>query len=740
MKTYKFAPFILVAVIALGASFLSYNRATADWGPSVDLLVRVYEGNPANNVRAAGVNLLMVADDRSNPSHGARGTTGSDGEFIFHVNTGGYNLEMRSPNYQGQDFHLDISADTVFDAALNRISPTPTPTPTADCNNPGSFLTGQITDNGENSFVATGLIQNNSSNCTVQVGMASYKLFHQGPDPLSDQVLFESTTTNIGPNQSLNLNIRVPDCHYQVDLFWGGVRVPPDYGSVNLAFAFGHDNLCSNPTPTSTSTPTPTPFVNLNFFVKDVCTNAPVVGGTVSIDRNFGNGVTRNTDGSGFANFGVFSNTNIGWSVSAGGFANSNGNVNSGLSGQTVNVSLQRPCPTLTPTPTPTPVPTPTPTPTPTPNPSLISADIKCNGIDGPCTIPFGGLVNISWTSRFATACFVAPTGWTGISGVRPDVLFGQRTYTLTCNDNVGNSVSDAVTVFVVSPTPTPTPTPTGTVPPNPIIIEPTPTPGQCTFGTLVVNSNNNGVGYAINGPSGTINANGNHTFTNQATGTYTINVNGSNNVVVAPTTNVLACNSTVIFNISVITPTPTPAPVAIITGNLDIQKLGRNITRGETSERTSVGASSNDTIEFEVHVRALNGSASNVVVNDLLPAGLTYVSNTTSVNGNIVSNGITGSGINIGSLAQNQEEIVRLSATVDPVPAGQSRTLINVSQVRADNIATSNSNQVSVVINQGVVLGALNVKTGGSSALYIAMVTGFLSTYTFWFYKVRMV
>ena len=173
----------------------------------------------------------------------------------------------------------------------------------------------------------------------------------------------------------------------------------------------------------------------------------------------------------------------------------------------------------------------------------------------------------------------------------------------------------------------------------------------------------------------------------------------------------------------------------------LGIQKFGKNISRGDNINQTSLTARSGDTIEFDIIVTApANTNLYNVIVNDILPAGLTYGNNTTSLNGNLVANGITGSGINIGSLSSNQQASIRLFATVDTITPGQSRTMINTSQVRADNLSTINSNQVVVNANEGVVLGALNIKTGASSPFYLSLIVGLFSTLGFYWYKVRIV
>ncbi|MBI2062255.1 MAG: carboxypeptidase regulatory-like domain-containing protein [Candidatus Yanofskybacteria bacterium] len=84
-------------------------------------------------------------------------------------------------------------------------------------------------------------------------------------------------------------------------------------------------------------------LVNLNFNVSGTC--GPVAGATITIDRDFGNGTTRITDGSGFQNFGVYNNTVIGWTVSASGYTTQGGSVTSGNRGTTttINVNLGNP-------------------------------------------------------------------------------------------------------------------------------------------------------------------------------------------------------------------------------------------------------------------------------------------------------------------------------------------------------------------------------------------------------------
>lgn len=65
-------------------------------------------------------------------------------------------------------------------------------------------------------------------------------------------------------------------------------------------------------------------WYNFNVIVYNTSTNTGIPGAVVTIDQDFGNGTSRSADGSGFTNFGVWE-TQIGYSVSAGGFNSSSG-------------------------------------------------------------------------------------------------------------------------------------------------------------------------------------------------------------------------------------------------------------------------------------------------------------------------------------------------------------------------------------------------------------------------------
>jgi len=84
-----------------------------------------------------------------------------------------------------------------------------------------------------------GVVTNSSSVCAYVVGMAAYQRFD---DSLDSQVLFASDHPEIvGPGETKDLNITLPECALQVDLFYGDLIVTFDtangvvYGDRQLA-------------------------------------------------------------------------------------------------------------------------------------------------------------------------------------------------------------------------------------------------------------------------------------------------------------------------------------------------------------------------------------------------------------------------------------------------------------------------------------------------------------------------
>ncbi len=167
-------------------------------------------------------------------------------------------------------------------------------------------------------------------------------------------------------------------------------------------------------------------------------------------------------------------------------------------------------------------------------------------------------------------------------------------------------------------------------------------------------------------------------------------------------------------------------------TYQLNIVKRGRNVTRGEFNEQSSVAASPNDTIEFIVSVRSLSTArVDNVIVKDIVPSGISYLPNTASVNGISKPDDLVSSqGLNIGSLDPNQQAIIRFSGRVNPadaLPTGTT-TVLNTAQASAPNIPTVIA-QLPIVISNGTIAGISKVPTGAGESVLLALAISILVT-----------
>src|SRR3989344_6558944 len=109
---------------------------------------------------------------------------------------------------------------------------------TQDCGNVQTSLTGTIISTGEFGGGALAIVTN-SSDCSFNVNLADYRT--------SDNSSYDSASTIVGPLQSIELHINVPDCQYRLVL---------SSDSTILNSSTVRSNVC---VVTSTPTPTPTP-------------------------------------------------------------------------------------------------------------------------------------------------------------------------------------------------------------------------------------------------------------------------------------------------------------------------------------------------------------------------------------------------------------------------------------------------------------------------------------------------
>jgi len=104
----------------------------------------------------------------------------------------------------------------------------------------------------------------------------------------------------------------------------------------------------------------------------------------------------------------------------------------------------------------------------------------------------------------------------------------------------------------------------------------------------------------------------------------------------------------------------------SVAQANVSVNKTVRNVTIGETAYVKSNYAKPGDILEYDVLVSNTgDGTAKNLYMTDAIPAGVTYISGSTTVGGVVVANGITGDGISLGDLAAGKTLDVRFRVTV---------------------------------------------------------------------------
>ncbi|MFH1129514.1 MAG: hypothetical protein V1686_02145 [Patescibacteria group bacterium] len=152
---------------------------------------------------------------------------------------------------------------------------------------------------------------------------------------------------------------------------------------------------------------------------------------------------------------------------------------------------------------------------------------------------------------------------------------------------------------------------------------------------------------------------------------------------------------------------------------NISLDKLLRNVTRGDGGWASSMSAYYGDVMEFSVKVtNNTNNSITNVKIQEIIPTNLSYVANSTTVDGAYWGGDIIGAGLNLGTLVPGQNKTIKFRVAVTEKTYGTtgSATLVNTAYVIANNVSQI-YDTASVNINgeSGDVLGASTVATGAN-------------------------
>lgn len=151
-----------------------------------------------------------------------------------------------------------------------------------------------------------------------------------------------------------------------------------------------------------------------------------------------------------------------------------------------------------------------------------------------------------------------------------------------------------------------------------------------------------------------------------------------------------------------------TPKFVEEAKPELEIQKEVK-IRGTDAAYAEQVTAKAGDTIRYRIYVKNIgNAVVNNLVVRDILPAGLTYVKgstqlvNTAHKDGITLSDNIVNNGVNLGSYAAGASAYIYFNATVDQAVGEKcdKSTLHNNAQTYATEVPTPKEDGADVLVN----------------------------------------
>ncbi len=338
----------------------------------------------------------------------------------------------------------------------------------------------------------------------------------------------------------------------------------------------------------------------------------------------------------------------------------------------------------------------------------LPTVDIKANGSDGPVSLTSLANYTLSWVSANAMAC-TASGAWSGSKAINGSESYssvgqGSYTYVINCSNQYG-SASDTVIVNVSQQQILPT-----------VDIKVNGSDGTITLNspayyTLNWTSNNANTCSASSSWSGSKSINGSESSFNVGQGNYTYTITCSNQYGSANDSvgvNVIGQNTQ---------------------GVLSVSKLARDpaITTSVTYYENLYMIPSRE-VEFSIAVTNTGSTQiGNLYVQDSLPAGMTYVSGSTAIEGVLTSDGIVSGGIYAGTILAGQSKTIKFRARLqDNVYFTQSLTqMTNTAYARGDNASQVQDTANIFAVKQGQVLGAATVDTGADGNTLAVLFSG---------------
>jgi len=170
---------------------------------------------------------------------------------------------------------------------------------------------------------------------------------------------------------------------------------------------------------------------------------------------------------------------------------------------------------------------------------------------------------------------------------------------------------------------------------------------------------------------------------------------------------------------------------VTSITTNLNLTKLGRNLSAGERVYSKVIRVTEGDVIEFYLTVTAGNNKdLYNVDIKDIMPSILSYMPGTTKIDNIVQPDIITTTGLSLGTLYKGTSKTIVFQAI--SLSPGTYLTYTNTAEVTADNESKITD---SASITYGLVAGAATIRTGPLDTLFISFVISLISALMIWYY-----
>jgi len=170
---------------------------------------------------------------------------------------------------------------------------------------------------------------------------------------------------------------------------------------------------------------------------------------------------------------------------------------------------------------------------------------------------------------------------------------------------------------------------------------------------------------------------------------------------------------------------------VTSITTNLNLTKLGRNLSAGDRVYSKVIRVTENDVIEFYLTVTAGNNKdLYNVNIKDIMPSMLSYMPGTTKIDGIVQPDTITITDLSLGTIYKGTSKTIVFQAiSLSPETY---LTYTNTAEVTADN---ENKITDSASITYGLVAGAATIKTGPLNTSLISLIISLISALIIWYY-----